>query len=108
MIVKKCCALPRGGKWKPRLQKFRRVLANGKHVLTNPASDDERILRRVTKHSQDFNIPQTAFLYNYSLQTIGKLALFEKYCHNGKEEARTGWSNVDRVPQSTKDRMQIM
>jgi len=30
---------------------------------------------------------------------IGKLTLFEKSCFSGKEEARTGWSNVDRGPQ---------
>ena len=29
---------------------------------------------------------------------IGKLALFEQSCRSGKEEARTGWSNMDRGP----------
>jgi len=36
---------------------------------------------------------------NFQNQSIGKLALFEKSCHSGKEEARTGWSNVDKGPQ---------
>jgi len=30
---------------------------------------------------------------------IEKLALFEKSCYSRKEQARTGWSNVDRGPQ---------
>ena len=63
-----------------------------------------RILRillhlKFPSNSQDFTTPQTAFLYNHSSQAIGKIALFEKSCHNEKEEARTGWCNVDRSPQ---------
>jgi len=59
-----------------------------------------RILRillhlKFPSNPQDFTTPQTAFLQNHSTQTIGKLALFEKSCHSRKEEARTGWSNVD-------------
>ena len=54
---------------------------------------------RILSKIQDFTASQTAFLKNHCAQTIGKFALFEKSCHNGKEEARTGWSNVDRVPQ---------
>jgi len=30
---------------------------------------------------------------------IEKLALFEKSCHSRKEEAKTGWCNVDSAPQ---------
>jgi len=60
-----------------------------------------RILRillhlKFPSNSQDLTTPQTAFLKNHSAQAIGKLALFEKSCQSGKEEARTGWSNVDR------------
>jgi len=67
-----------------------------------------RILRillhlKFPSNSQDFTIPHTAFLENHSTPTIGKLALFEKSCRSGKEEARTGWSNVGRVPQKRSD-----
>ena len=62
-------------------------------------------------NSQDFTTPQNSFefsgfYYTWNsflikpiTQTIGKLALFEKFCHSGKEEAKTGWSNMDREPQ---------
>jgi len=62
-------------------------------------------------NSQDFTTPQISFEFsgiyytsksfskNQSTQTIRKLALFEKSCHGGKKEAKTGWSNVDREPQ---------
>jgi len=61
-------------------------------------------------NSQDFTTPQISFEFSgfdYTsniflikpLRTSDrKLALFEKSCQSGKEEARTGWSNVDREP----------
>jgi len=75
------------------------ILWNGHNSFHRifPSNPQDFTTLQISFEFSGFYYTSTAFLQNHSTRTIGKLALFEKSCRGGKEEARTGWSDVDRV-----------